>query len=64
MELTNRFCVIVDTIEDDINAFCNQVQKSCVDTSKTLLGYRERKGKELISDTTWKILDERKLKNL
>ena len=63
-ELSNRFQALQDTPVDDINSLCEDVQRAFVDTSKLVLGHRNKTRKEWISDTTWELIGQRKTAKL
>ena len=61
VELTNKFKILEDAPADDINAICNNVQRTFNDTSKDILGYRKREKKEWISENTWQLIEDRRM---
>ena len=63
MELTKRFQVLED-LPADINALCDTVQGTFLDTSEDILGHKRRDRKEWISNTTWRLIEARRTETL
>ena len=65
MELQNRFQALDNLPVDDIvdiNTKYQKVKEIFIETSKVTIGHKQRKRKEWISDETWRLIEERRMK--
>ena len=60
LELQNRFSLLENLLEDDINTHCDKILNVYTETSRTTLGHKTRQRKEWISDATWSLIEQRK----
>ena len=60
LELQNRFSLLENLLEDDIDTHCDRILNVYTETSKTTLGHKTRQRKEWISDVTWNLIEQRK----
>ena len=59
LELKNRFQILEDTPADDINQLCTKIEKVFTETNQEVFGHKKKERKEWISESTWKLVDER-----
>ena len=66
IQLKNRYQALVEVDDhtnnnvDEINSLWNTVKKSYQETSKEIMGHREKKHKEWISQEAWQKIEERR----
>ena len=60
LELSNRFGLLENLPEDDINTHCNKILNLYTESSKTTLGHKTIQKKEWISEATWSLVERRK----
>ena len=61
IELSNRFHLLDEMPADDIDAYCNKVKETFLETSKHTIGYQVKHRKSWISDNTWGLIEERRV---
>ena len=59
LKLRNRFEVLQDDQNDDIDTECDIMEKAYVETAKEVLGYKKKVTKPWIRQETWHLIDQR-----
>ena len=60
LELQNRFSLLENLPEEDINTQCEKILDVYKETSQTILGHRKKQRKEWISNVTWNLIEKRR----